>query len=84
MYSNGTLPIHCRGQNDEKVTPRGCNRRGRGTGGEAPMRVLAYVRVSTSEQSESGAGLESQRRAIISECERRGWQLVEVIEDAGF
>jgi DNA invertase Pin-like site-specific DNA recombinase len=48
------------------------------------MRVLGYVRVSTDEQSSSGAGLEAQRRAIVAECERRGWQLVEVIEDAGF
>jgi DNA invertase Pin-like site-specific DNA recombinase len=48
------------------------------------MRVLGYVRVSTDEQSNSGAGLEAQRRAIIAECERRSWRLVEVIEDAGF
>src|SRR3954449_6387517 len=48
------------------------------------MRVLGYVRVSTDEQSSSGAGLEAQRRAIIVECKRRGWQLVEVIEDAGY
>ena len=48
------------------------------------MRVLGYVRVSTDEQSDSGAGLEAQRRAIVAECQRRGWQLVEVIEDAGF
>ena len=48
------------------------------------MRVLGYVRVSTDEQTTSGAGLEAQRRAIIAECERRGWQLVEMIEDAGF
>ena len=48
------------------------------------MRVLGYVRVSTDEQSNSGAGLEAQRRAIVAECERRGWQLVEVIDDAGF
>ena len=48
------------------------------------MRVLGYVRVSTEEQSDSGAGLEAQRRAIEAECERRGWKLVEVIEDAGF
>src|SRR5439155_20652792 len=41
-------------------------------------------RVSTEEQSDSGAGLEAQRRAIVAECERRGWQLVELIEDAGF
>ena len=48
------------------------------------MRVLAYVRVSTSEQASSGAGLEAQRRAIIAECERRGWHLVETVEDAGY
>ena len=48
------------------------------------MRVLGYVRVSTDEQSDSGAGLEAQRRAIKAECKRRGWQLVEVIEDAGY
>ena len=48
------------------------------------MRVIGYVRVSTEEQKSSGAGLQAQRRAIISECERRGWQLVAVIEDAGF
>ncbi len=48
------------------------------------MRVLGYVRVSTDEQSSSGAGLEAQRHAIVAECERRGWHLVEVIEDAGF
>jgi|SRR5581483_3723236 len=48
------------------------------------MRVLGYVRVSSEEQGESGAGLEAQRRAIVAECERRGWQIVGVIEDAGF
>jgi DNA invertase Pin-like site-specific DNA recombinase len=66
------------------MTPRSRNRRGRGTGGIAPKRVLGYVRVSTAEQNNSGAGLEAQRRAIVAECERRGWQLVDVIDDAGF
>lgn len=47
-------------------------------------RVLAYVRVSTDEQRSSGAGLAAQRDAILAECQRRGWQLVEVIEDAGY
>jgi DNA invertase Pin-like site-specific DNA recombinase len=28
--------------------------------------------------------LEAQRQAIAAECKRRGWQLVEVIEDAGW
>lgn len=48
------------------------------------MRVLAYVRVSSEEQADSRAGLEAQRAAIESECQRRGWEIVEVIEDAGY
>jgi DNA invertase Pin-like site-specific DNA recombinase len=48
------------------------------------MRVIGYVRVSTEEQAVSGAGLEAQRRAIAAECKRRGWELVETIEDAGY
>jgi DNA invertase Pin-like site-specific DNA recombinase len=47
------------------------------------MRVLGYVRVSTEEQGRNGASIDAQRRAIRSECERRGWQVVEVIEDLG-
>lgn len=47
-------------------------------------RILAYLRVSTEEQQASGAGLAAQRAAILAECERRGWHLVEVIEDAGY
>jgi len=48
------------------------------------MRVIGYVRVSTEEQRSSGAGLAAQRAAIGAECTRRGWTLIEVIEDAGF
>jgi DNA invertase Pin-like site-specific DNA recombinase len=48
------------------------------------MRVIGYVRVSTEEQAVSGAGLEAQRRAILAECRRRGWELVEMIEDGGY
>jgi DNA invertase Pin-like site-specific DNA recombinase len=40
--------------------------------------------VSTDEQTSSGAGLAAERSAIAAECKRRGWQLVEVIEDAGY
>jgi DNA invertase Pin-like site-specific DNA recombinase len=45
--------------------------------------VVGYVRVSTSEQANSGAGLEAQRAAIEAEAERRGWELVRTLEDAG-
>jgi DNA invertase Pin-like site-specific DNA recombinase len=47
------------------------------------MQVIGYVRVSTEEQGLSGAGLQAQRATILAECERRGWFLVEVIEDIG-
>ena len=45
--------------------------------------VIGYVRVSTDEQVNSGAGLEAQRDAIRRECERNGWTLVTIIEDQG-
>jgi DNA invertase Pin-like site-specific DNA recombinase len=48
------------------------------------MRVIGYVRVSTEEQQRSGAGLAAQRKAILDECHRRGWELVDVIEDPGY
>ena len=48
------------------------------------MRIVGYAGIITDEQAMSGAGLEAQRQAIIAECKRRGWHLVEVIEDAGW
>lgn len=48
------------------------------------MKVIGYTRVSTAEQARDGYSLDAQRQAIEAECERRGWELVEVIEDAGF
>ena len=48
------------------------------------MKVIGYTRVSTAEQAKDGWTLGQQRRDIEAECERRGWELVEVIEDAGW
>jgi len=47
------------------------------------MKVVGYVRVSTAEQADSGAGLEAQRSAIRTAAEARGWLLVDIWEDAG-
>jgi DNA invertase Pin-like site-specific DNA recombinase len=46
------------------------------------VRVVGYTRVSTQEQSDSGAGLQAQRSAIELEAQRRGWELVAICEDA--
>ena len=55
----------------------------KGKGMNQERRVIGYVRVSTEEQSQSGAGLEAQRAAIRTECERNGWILSDIIEDQG-
>lgn len=50
------------------------------TGG---TKVVGYVRVSTDEQAHNGLGLNAQRVAIAQACTERGWELVEIVEDAG-
>ncbi len=48
------------------------------------MNAVGYVRCSTEEQADSGLGLKAQKAAILAEAERRGWNLIEIVEDAGF
>lgn len=45
------------------------------------MTAIGYSRVSTDEQGDSGAGLEAQRAAIMSEAQRRGWGEIHVYTD---
>jgi DNA invertase Pin-like site-specific DNA recombinase len=46
--------------------------------------VICYLRVSTSEQADSGLGLSAQRTRLESECSHRGWSDAIFIEDAGY
>jgi len=48
------------------------------------MRALGYARVSTAEQADSGAGMHAQHAAITAEADRRGWELLDVVQDAGY
>lgn len=45
------------------------------------MNVLAYIRVSTDQQADSGLGLEAQRATIDTECSRRQWTIARWYED---
>ena len=46
------------------------------------VRAIGYLRVSTGEQGESGLGLRAQEASIRLACKQRGWDLVEVREEA--
>lgn len=46
-------------------------------------RAIGYVRVSTEEQARSALGLEAQERAIRLAAKQRGWDLVDIVADAG-
>lgn len=47
------------------------------------MKVIAYVRVSSEEQAQSGLGLESQKAKIEAYCDLYNHEIVELITDAG-
>jgi DNA invertase Pin-like site-specific DNA recombinase len=46
-------------------------------------RLIAYLRVSTDEQADSGAGLAAQEEQLRRAFEYEGWELVELVRDEG-
>ena len=50
----------------------------------AKVKVVAYFRVSTDEQVNSGTGLETQERAVLAFAESQGYEVVETVTDPGF
>jgi len=46
-------------------------------------KAIGYTRCSTSEQADSGLGLEAQERRVRAYCELKGLRLAEIITDAG-
>ena len=61
----------------------GCQR-GRGEGGDELPCGFSGSHVRSGGQPHRHASLEAQRRALAATCKRRGWQLLEVLEEAGF
>lgn len=48
------------------------------------VKVVAYFRVSTDEQVNSGTGLETQDRAVLAFAESQQYEIVETVVDPGF
>lgn len=47
------------------------------------MKAITYARVSTSDQADSGAGLDAQRANITDALDRREWETVAALVDEG-
>lgn len=47
------------------------------------LRVVGYLRVSTIEQADEGAGLDAQRATIEQAAAARGWHITTILEDRG-
>jgi site-specific DNA recombinase len=48
-----------------------------------PMRIAAYLRVSTTRQAEGDVSLPSQQHQIEMYCKSRGWEVAAIFVDAG-
>ena len=48
-----------------------------------PMRIAAYLRVSTVRQAEGDVSLPSQQHQIEMYCKSRGWEVATIFVDAG-
>jgi DNA invertase Pin-like site-specific DNA recombinase len=48
------------------------------------MRAIGYTRVSTEDQAQSGVSLQAQEEKIRAYCTAKGWELVTVVQDAGY
>ena len=46
-------------------------------------RIIGYIRVSTDQQTESGLGLDSQKEQIEAYCTCYGYELIDIVVDAG-
>jgi site-specific DNA recombinase len=49
----------------------------------APIRAIAYVRVSTRGQAERGMGLAAQRERVQKFARAKGWELIDTVEEVG-
>ena len=47
------------------------------------VNVIGYTRVSTTEQADSGLSLDGQATRVAAFCTARGWELVDIVTDAG-
>jgi DNA invertase Pin-like site-specific DNA recombinase len=59
-----------------------CNMKTKQQGkGSTGLPAVAYYRVSTREQGQSGLGLEAQRRAVTTYCETHDYQIIDSYQD---
>ena len=71
-------------QNVTPLSPRRRNRRKRVTKPARPRPLaLGYIRVSSTEQIEAGASLDSQRAVLASKADIMGWDIEIIDGDAG-